>query len=175
MSHDTYDFSGQLVHSIPTPAKSVVIREAEHRFDVDGKPFPWIVEAHGPALVQYTESLWTVKLTFFPGLQFTGTELVHANPSALVGGRYVPPREHGSWGLLVSPVPVIDGRPFPWLLHSDGYEIKHGARHTLTVTLTFLAENVDTDGPVVHATDTLVDVTGTHYGGHVHTSVVPPC
>lgn len=116
------------------PARTVVYRHAchcananvvpddpdhdEHRFDVDGEPFPWYITEDGATFRQLCPNLYVVGVT------------------VMVIGRFT---HHDT------EQPQLDGVAFPWALHgpvtytTDGTGISR-------LELGFLAEHVDTDG-----------------------------
>lgn len=98
---------------------------AEHRFDVDGQPFPWFIHEDGPRFTRAETGLFMVHVRFFPGLARGG----HF-------GRFA--HEHRK-------PPVIAGVVFPWVLDTSGVIYRSGRDQVPTIELTFYAEQVDAD------------------------------
>lgn len=104
--------------------------EPEHRFDVDGSPFPWLIAEAGATFTKRDE-LHLVTVRLFPMASASHEHLKvilddsHGDPLAFE---------------------YVDGqrRPFPWAILDDALavEFEHGYP---VVVLTFLAERVDAD------------------------------
>jgi hypothetical protein len=183
----------EFARPLPRPAQTVVHRHpceceaasrplaegehAEHVFDVDGLPFPWHISHAGPTFQRVLDDLWVVTVTLLPGARRApDNQLVFCAPGFSIGGRWVPRESNpeGSYGLLVSTIPEVDGEPFPWSVTGDGYTVRHTRKTMLEVSLGFLAASVDTDGPWVDARGAAVyDLDGSWYGGETehHPSV----
>lgn len=105
--------------------------EPEHRFDVDGQPFPWHLEEHRPAWFRYDGSLYLVTVRIFPLARDT-MEMQRT--------------EFDEYGLPTFVHVNGDRTPFPWLLAAKPVSFTAGGRGNLPLLrLTFLAEHVDAD------------------------------
>jgi hypothetical protein len=125
---------------LPEPAKTIVYRHAcdcetanrpitlgehvEHRFEVDGKPFPWIITESGATFEH------------FAGMYLCTATILPVDPDT---------REDVDFGLSTSANPTIAGVQFPWLLYRVDVARKD---EMYFLTVKFIAENVDTDGPI---------------------------
>lgn len=122
----------------------------EHRFDVDGEPFPWAMTVEGPTFTRVLDDLYRVNLTLLPVVMsnraVVGVEVVGGFASAL----------------------VIGGVAFPWSL-TDTVTISCARGQMTSVELAFLARDVDTDVDVTDGRGRAVyDVDGSYYGGQEH-------
>lgn len=105
--------------------------EPEHRFDVDGEPFPFGMHPDGPRFARIDHGLIRVDVRIYPVLS-PSNEWVRIGVDA-----------------NLQPHLFIGDAAFPWAITEDGFTI-HASRHTVAyVDLAFLAKSVDTDGPVV--------------------------
>ena len=96
---------------------------AEHRFDVDGEPFPWYVLEPGPTL-RRLHNVYTVTVRMVPIARANGEPLhVTFDPD----GR-----------------PSLGGREFPWALTSP-LTFTASPDTPATLELTFIAQHVDAD------------------------------
>lgn len=100
--------------------------EPEHRFDVDGEPFPWYITEDG-ATFHRTEN----------GLYLVAVRIIPVDPTT---GEYVEFRHH------VHNAPQLGDRELPWLI--TGPITWQSDRGYGVLELTFLAEHVDTDGEI---------------------------
>uniref|UniRef100_A0AAU8GMG2 Minor tail protein n=1 Tax=Mycobacterium phage JustASigh TaxID=3158894 RepID=A0AAU8GMG2_9CAUD len=100
--------------------------EPEHRFDVDGEPFPWYITEDG-ATFHRTET----------GLYLVAVRIIPIHPTT---GEYVEFRHH------VHHAPQLGTSEFPWLI--TGPITWQSDRGYGVLELTFLAEHVDTDGEI---------------------------
>lgn len=161
---------------IPTIAKTVVWRhpcdcdtasrpladgeKPEHRFDVDGQPFPWILpEDHGVAFTRLTDKLWRIDLTFW-AIAVDGRDEEQRAPKPRFPSQDDVAFTQQFAGYLQ---PVIAGIEFPWHISSDGVTFQSGGKMLPSVKLAFFAEDVDTDGPIDDQRDadrTVVDNQG---------------
>lgn len=125
------------------PARTIVYRHAcdcdtasraprpgadpEHRFDVDGKPFPWLMTEPGPAFRRLDPH--------------TSVYLCAVVIHALDAHTYepMPITFHTGW-------PEIGGQPFPWQIFDCRLHLDSDFHARLAVE--FVADNVDTDGPI---------------------------
>ena len=107
----------------------------EHRFDVDGEPFPWLITEDG-ATFSKRGDIYMVTLSVLPML---------ADPQARGSRieRFTVPEYN---------VPLIGTRLFPWAL-TGSYSIAVEPEGIPVLTLTFLAEDLDTDGDVTEIVD----------------------
>ena len=108
---------------------------AEHRFDVDGQPFPWHIAEEGATFNQIAPGLVAVTVRLMPFVRSTN-ELLNV-----------------VLGTLDAQQPLafqhVDGtiRPFPWLTLTDSFSVTYGDFLPI-VSLSFVAEHVDTDGEI---------------------------
>lgn len=123
----------------PTIAKTVVFRHpcdcptasrplgagehAEHRFDVDGEPFPWRIAEPGPRFVRHGDAVM-VTVDIFP-----------MDPDSY---------EWLSFSHTYGEVGEIGGRPFPWVIVGEVI-YRHHFDDIPKLTLTFVADEVDAD------------------------------
>ena len=111
----------------------------EHRFEVDGEPFPWHITEDGARFRKHTSGLYQVSCTVIP-LDRTNNELLRV--------------------IVDTDQPVtfecIDGtrREFPWHITGPMF-ISAGDRDIPLIALTFIAEDVDTDTEVADDQDTV--------------------
>lgn len=98
--------------------------EPEHRFDVDGAPFPWYITEAG-ATFRKAHGLYLVTVHIIP-IRVTDSEPLHTT--------FEP---HG--------LPCIGGKPFPWAIADDSITLTASRRDGPVLTLTFIAEHVDAD------------------------------
>lgn len=114
---------------------------AEHRFDVDGEPFPWHISEEGATFAEAA-----------------------AGGYVLVAVRLLPlARSNNEWLRVVLGVapetPLtfehVDGtrRPFPWAILAGTLSIDY-TEDLPVVSLTFIAEHVDVDAEVTPLEDT---------------------
>ncbi|GJJ23719.1 hypothetical protein [Mycolicibacterium mageritense] len=108
-----------------TPAQG---QDDEHRFDVDGEPFPWLITEEGATFTRTPSGLYLVGVTIFVlDLERYPAEFHHAPGSQ----------------------PLIAGREFPWVITGPAvYTYDAYAQHSGHLALTFVAEHVDTDGEI---------------------------
>lgn len=127
--------------------------EAEHRFDVDGKPFPWVLpEDHGVVFTRLLDDLWRIDIQFF-AIPTNGLKPVIPEGESVVFSQVF-----RGWQQ-----PVIAGIEFPWVISDDGVAFQCGGKILPRVTLAFFARDVDTDGPWIDQRDRrgeIVDNTG---------------
>lgn len=102
-----------------------------HRFEVDGEPFPWYISEKGPQVTRLADDFWRIDIEIL-GLARIVTEAM------------LPIGSSGRMG----EIPVIGGIAFPWLMTEEGWSMTAGHKQIPTVTLGFLARNVDTNTPV---------------------------
>ncbi|QEA10851.1 hypothetical protein [Mycobacterium phage Weirdo19] len=131
--------------SPPTIARTVVYRHRchcdnanttpgpgqadEHRFDVDGQPFPWHITEDGATFLRTEAGLYLVSVQILP---------------YPVGGDDLVEFRHRDGG-----PPMLGDRPFPWAMTGTmNYSIPDIATDHPVLDLTFVAEHVDTDGEV---------------------------
>ncbi len=108
--------------------------KAEHRFEVDGKPFPFHIAEPGAKFTKTATGLYLVECTIFPLSRATN------EPLRTVVDLY---------GQIA--FDHVDGRrePFPWALVDKPVTLIGGDRRNVTtVALTFIAEYVDTDAEI---------------------------
>ncbi|MCT7372708.1 hypothetical protein [Mycolicibacterium llatzerense] len=112
--------------------------KAEHRFEVDGEPFPWHIATDGAKFRKHTSGLYQVSCTVIP-LDRNNNELLRV--------------------IVDTDQPVtfeyIDGtrREFPWHVTGPVF-ISAGDRDVPLIALTFIAEDVDTDTEIEVDEDT---------------------
>jgi hypothetical protein len=99
--------------------------DEEHRFDVDGQPFPWHITERGPAFSQLPNGLYVVRLEMF---------CIPKDASGL-----------GSFAQVHGHAPVIGGLEFPWWITEAGLMYRASRKELATVQLGFFAESVDAD------------------------------
>lgn len=103
--------------------------EPEHRFDVDGEPFPWHITEDGATFHRTKNGLYLVAVRIVPFLR--------ANNAPV-------PFSH-DWP--VPAAPRLGDRPFPWAITGPLiYTLDE--RGEPTIELTFVAADVDTDGEI---------------------------
>ncbi|KLI05803.1 hypothetical protein [Mycolicibacterium senegalense] len=101
--------------------------EPEHRFDVDGEPFPWYITEDGATFHRTEGGLYLVAVRILPVLVATG-ELVEFRHHV-----------HRPPDLGDGPFPWAITGPLTWLSEEPGCAV---------LELTFLAQHVDTDGEI---------------------------
>lgn len=107
----------------PPLAQSIVYRESEYRFEVDGAKFPWLISDAGPKFIRHGDAV-LVTVETFP-----------LDPDSY---EYLPfSHTYGEPG-------TIGGRAFPWAVTGEVI-YRHSPRDAPTLTLTFVAENIDAD------------------------------
>lgn len=126
----------------PQPARSIVYRHAcdcdtanqpvtvdqpEHRFDVDGQPFPFLITTDGAAF----RRLDPLTPTYVCAVTVQAFDPDTLEP--------VPITFHTGW-------PEIGGKPFPWQILDCYLHIDSNFHAQLHVE--FTADAVDTDGPI---------------------------
>lgn len=105
--------------------------EAVHRFDVDGKPFPWLITEQGATFIRLPDGVgFLVAVTIVPYDVEMGCHLEFHHCGD----------EH----------PLIGGVEFPWLLHGALTYSVH-LLHGPLLSLQFFADAVDTDAEIVDA------------------------
>lgn len=117
----------------PTASRPLAAgEEPEHRFDVDGEPFPYYVTTDGAAF-RKSGSLYLVSTTLFPIAPGNRERL-----SIVLDFDGLPSFEY------------VDGtrKPFPWALSHEPVTVRAEPSSCPLVSLTFLAYNVDTDGDI---------------------------
>lgn len=108
--------------------------QPEHRFDVDGEPFPWAMQEGNPSFTRLTDDLWSIAVTMFPMLSRTH-QLVTVEVD----------EEYNGLARL-----VVGGEVFPWEISpNDGFTIRCARNGPTTVRVAFLVRKVDTDAVVV--------------------------
>lgn len=111
----------------PLPADG----EAVHRFDVDGKPFPWLITEQGANFMRLPDGVgFLVAVTIIPYDTDMGCHLEFHHCGY----------EH----------PLIGGVEFPWLLHG-AMSYTYGQKLGPLLSLQFFADAVDTDAEIVDA------------------------
>lgn len=123
-----------------TPASSIVYRHEcecataskaplpdrlpEHRFDVDGDPFPWHIHEDGPTFLKTAAELYLCTVKIFPMVRAT---------NELVEFRHFADKQ-----------PMFGDRAFPWsIVGPISYTVDRTGIPVLT--LTFAADDVDAD------------------------------
>lgn len=145
------DYAGDVVAVVPHIAGTVVYRHPcdcehasrplaegelpEHRFDVEGEPFPWAMQEGNPSFTRLTDNLWSIAVTMFPMLSRT-----HQLVTVEVDEQYD--------GLARL---VVGGEVFPWAISDDGFAIRCARNGPTTVRVAFLVRKVDTDAVVIDA------------------------
>ena len=109
----------------------------EHRFDVDGQPFPWHLAEDGATFAMSATGLYLVTVPLLP--------IVRANNEPL---RTIVDLD----GMIA--FEHVDGQRqvFPWIT-TDTLEIACQWRGMPVITLTFLAEHVDTDTAIAEESE----------------------
>ena len=102
-------------------------QQPEHRFDIDGQPFPWYITTNGATFTHTLAGLYIVRCTIIP--------LASVKVDIESGADF-----------------VIDGRPFPWLVTTADFGILNPRLGTLLLTIGILAEHVDTDTDIQQET-----------------------
>lgn len=113
---------------MPEPARTIVYREEpEYRFDVDGKPFPWLVLVPRAEFRRMSGrfTLCTVTIQSIDPQTYADIDVTATSDRGY---------------------PVIAGVEFPWLLYDYTFHVAPDDRINLITT--FVAEHVDTDGPI---------------------------
>ncbi len=112
-----------------TPARGDT---GEHRFDVDGAPFPFLIAEHGAAFARHPSGIYLVSCQVYP-LRVDTHE-----PQRIIVDLD---------GLLA--FERVDGTrdPFPWLIAEGSLGLATDGG-IVSVALTFLADHVDTDGQI---------------------------
>lgn len=105
----------------------------QYDFTVDGELFPWYLE-HTPIVTRLTDRIWAIKVDIL---------CLDSGPDGCVPDRCLPFTTAG----VNSHTPVIGGVEFPWSITHDGYTFTAGCKTFPTVSLSFLAYNVDIEGP----------------------------
>ncbi|MCV7174935.1 hypothetical protein [Mycolicibacterium sphagni] len=100
----------------------------EHRFDVDGEPFPWYITEDGPRFTRLRDDMYLVHVRIIgilreSGEGFTGNIFQHTYPRRI----------------------ELAGHPFPWVIHEDGITYRSARMEAAYVELAFLAESIDVD------------------------------
>lgn len=103
----------------------------EHRFEVDGKDFPWFLSARGPVVTRYADDLWRIDIDLFAIDHDTWKTLPIAVTPGMCGGADL----------------EIGGVAFPWLMTQEGWTLTSSSKQLLTLTLGFFTRNVDTNMP----------------------------
>lgn len=106
-------------------------QQPEHRFDIDGQPFPWYITTNGATFTHTLSGIYLVRCTIIPVRTSNG------EPIALTLIDYTPP--------------ALDGQPFPWLITNYSITID-SAMPLLTVDI--IAEHIDTDTEIQQEADT---------------------
>lgn len=167
--------------TIPKPAETVVYRhpcdcpsasrplaegeEPEHRFDVEGNIFPWLLpEKPRPVFTRLLDDLWRVDVTLFGILGVSQGEGKPPKP------RFTDDPPFADQSLPGMPTvpgqPVIAGAVFPWRLTGNGVIYWRSHKTLPMIMLGFFARDVDTDTEVVdqrHIDQTIVDNDGALY------------
>lgn len=114
----------------PLFAETVVWRgDPEYRFDVDGHPFPWHLDADRPAVFrELAPNAYAIDLRILP------VDRVTSQPLDV---RFIPPEGR----------PLIGGREFPWAI-LDTTVVYTATSGGGILELTMLANAVDTDTEV---------------------------
>lgn len=170
-----------MMNEIPNPAGLVVYRhpcdcstasrplaegeEPEHRFDVDGQPFPWLTSGDHDEQTKFTrlrDDLYRVDVTILairsngesaikPELNDEGRVLIRQQSfvdQSLFEGSTTPGQ------------PIIAGLEFPWLLSGDGVSYQRSHKMLPRIKLAFFARHVDADCEIPDERDvdqTIVD------------------
>ncbi|MCG5431222.1 hypothetical protein LV457_02820 [Mycobacterium sp. MYCO198283] len=118
-------------HPCDCPTASRPLREgehAEHRFDVDGEPFPWHITEDGATFAKHP----------------TGVYLITVTVLAIERSNRQPVQFAQSWWNDRSRWFTLGGRPFPWAVAGPiTYRVDP---HSIgQLELTFIAEDVDAD------------------------------
>lgn len=132
------DFAHTIVYRHPchcaSASRALADGEApQHRFEVDGIPFPYAIHEDGPTFTRLADDLWQVDLTLYPVL-LANHELLVITVDA-------------GW----TPRLRFNGVEFPWTMTAQGFTIHATHRQLTSVRLGFLARDVDTDGHVTDA------------------------
>lgn len=106
----------------------------EHRFDVDGAPFPWYITEEGARFSKAGVGLYLVEVDIL-GLEADGNH----NPLDITLSYW---RKQ----------PRIGERPFPWAITGDEIMVTQEAGGIPILHLEFLAFDVDTDGEITDLT-----------------------
>lgn len=97
----------------------------EHRFDVDGQPFPWLNTSVG-ATFTHDNGIYLAHITLIPIRKDTGRPVIITIDPDL-------------------PSLLLDGQPFPWLIADDGITVEWMHNFYPLLTFDFFAHHVDTD------------------------------
>lgn len=120
--------------------------EVEHRFDVDGEPFPWYITEDGARFTRRGE-LYLVEVDILP-----------VKP---VGHR----DDEFAITVRTRRAPLLNGEPFPWATLAGSIRVDAPDDSFPVLHLTFLANNVDTDGNVTIDAE-IVDDEAPEEGGY---------
>lgn len=122
--------------------------DAEHRFDVDGQPFPWHISEDGARFTRLLDDFYRVDVDILPILRAkpdnklpTGGRL-YRDARTKEEARSEEVRDSRDGGLFIA------GVEFPWVIAEDGIAYTRSRTTVATITLSFFAESVDTDGEV---------------------------
>lgn len=107
-----------------------------HVFDVDGAEFPWHITEAGPRVTRLMDDFYAVNV----GILCLNKETREVSFAAV-----------GNMGRI----PVIGGVEFPWYITEDGFVFRQSSKTVPSVTLSFLASQVDVEGiPMIDARET---------------------
>ena len=131
-----YPFAHSVVwrHGCDCPTASRPLEpgeESEHRFDVDGEPFPWHLHEERPATFRklLPHNVFEVSLRIMPVTRATSMPL------------------EVSFDFIGCP--SIGGVKFPWALARRPVIFTASRELGPILELTFIAEHVDSDGPII--------------------------
>lgn len=125
-------------------AETVKVRpEPEYLFDVDGEPFPWFLTRSGPTVARYP-MIYVVHVQLY---------CLDLKTKAVLDFRSSGYNGH---------TPVIGGVEFPWDITDDGYVYQSGTKVLPSVTLSFLAREVDIDPLLIDDRREVRNINGEH-------------
>jgi len=101
----------------------------EHRFDVDGQPFPWLLTEDGATFTRLADDLYLchIHIVLVRQADMAWLTFSHENQD---------------------PAPMLGDTPFPWWISEDGFTYRASKKTIPTLELSFLAVSVDTDGEI---------------------------
>lgn len=139
-------------HECECSSASRAIREgheAEHRFDVDGEPFPWYISVEGPSFKRVGPLVESISADLHPTCYLVTVRIFCALAYTRVvdfGGKTVAELTSPEFSFATSQSGlVIAGKEFPWVISEEGVKYQHARREPASVTLSFFAQHVDAD------------------------------
>ena len=144
----------QCFKDYPDIPEHVSIVRDKYEFLVDDKPFPWYITKEGPILYQLAPELYTVRVT-----------ILNAHPFS-VGDPEALPRDDRGFALDMEAWPWIQGRPFPWMITEDGWQLRSRRGDLVTLELAFFTRSLWSPNwpicSVIHETGDVLTLAGTY-------------